>query len=446
MDKVIFSIIDKDTFEVGNCTYYMMEDSLFYTVKQIILSKKELSLLFREFLRTYPDDAITETETSTEVLVTFFDIDYDRMMEIINASSEYQKKSATMVNPIMENTVIEKKINKRKKITRKNNFRRAVATVSAAVLLGMTGLLTYKIDSKRNTSPPRASTMISDSMINSNDLTKGLKILKDEDEAVIVVNDEDNENYLSEDNTNSVLPVLPNNLTNNEKNTDIALEERIDAVMRISAEDWIETDKYFIANAYYSQAITKYANMYGIDPNLALAIGTHERGTHSDTVDADGAIGLFQIQVRGGWNWSGETIKAYNFETNQYDSMVITEESVSDVFENIKVGCMMIQELLIKYNYNVAEAVMAYNYGENYLSDVLEFCSNETGFSISELNSMDNLEWLNYRNCISGGDAQYLENVCKFIPNGTILNFKKINGENYTVKYENMTPQKNNHL
>ena len=272
------------------------------------------------------------------------------------------------------------------------------------------------------------------------------------------------ENKLNNDNSNSVEndSITNNNLDNddneytsnnesintNQDNNSLEgtnendLNERVDAVLKLDAEDATDMEKYYVTKAYYYDAIATNAKKYGLDPNLVLAIATHERGVHSDMVDSGGGIGLFQIQVRGGWNWSGQTISAYNFETGEYDNVTITEDSVSDVFENIKVGCMMIQNSLAKYNYNIALAITAYNYGDNYLEKVINTCSMETGFSTSELKDMNNLEWLSYRDIISGGDTHYLENVCKYIPNDTVLSFKNINnGEDVFIKYENINYQ-----
>ena len=209
-------------------------------------------------------------------------------------------------------------------------------------------------------------------------------------------------------------------------------------VLAISAEDWVDTDKYFVAKAYYMDSLTKYANTYGLDPMLVMAIGTHERGVHSDTIDAGGGLGLFQIQVKGGWNWLGRSITAYNFDTGEYESVVVSLEKAQDVFGNMQLGCMMLQDLLRTYNYNVAEAVMAYNYGTTNVDKVLNYCSNDTGFTRGELDQMDNLEWLKYRNIIGGGDPNYLENVFKYIPNDTVLKFKKPDGSECFIRYENV--------
>ena len=45
---------------------------------------------------------------------------------------------------------------------------------------------------------------------------------------------------------------------------------------------------------------------------------------------------------------------------------------------------------------------------------------------------------MKYRNIIGGGDPNYLENVFKYIPNDTVLKFKKPDGSEYFIRYENV--------
>ena len=68
------------------------------------------------------------------------------------------------------------------------------------------------------------------------------------------------------------------------------------------------------------------AKKYGIAPYLALALCTQEKGEHSTNVDIGGAVGLFQIQVEGPWNWCGKELTAFNYETNSYETVTITKE------------------------------------------------------------------------------------------------------------------------
>lgn len=209
-------------------------------------------------------------------------------------------------------------------------------------------------------------------------------------------------------------------------------------VLSLRAEDWTDTEKYQIAKAYYYDAICKYANMYGLDSNVVLAIATHENGLHSDVVNSGGAIGLFQIQVEGDWNWNNQQVKAYNFDTNSWETKIISKDEVSDVFENIKVGCMILQNAFREQEYNVPRAIQSYNYGTNYMEAVLNTCCNAENCTREDLKNQYNLSWLKYRNIIQNGDQEYLENIFKYIQDGTQLTFKTPNGDSIEFIYKNL--------
>lgn len=436
MNRLVFYVDEYDS--VKKCEYIEpIYGSGFVEYRTIILPDIELHNLFNEFIRKNPQ--IEPEQDGNKMVFTFYDLDVEKMDDLIERSLEYQ------------NRLLEKKRNEMgdlhkysNKVERTNRFKKtAMISISAAMLLSLYSFFTYKNKETNNN--------------NQNDIDSGINIayadnkLSKREISDSSYNYEKNE-IIVENNENDMKKMpdksSSDNVINSEQNdTDdidnMSYSEKIenieiDAVLRLEAENAMDSNKYYIATKYYYDAIAKYADMYGIDPMLALAVGTHERGIHRDTVDPGGAIGLFQIQVEGGWNWDGKTITAYNFKTCEYDSEVITIESVSDVFKNIKVGCMLIQNALVKYNYNVAEAIMAYNYGENYLSTVINRCSQETGLSTSELNKLECLEWLNYRNVIDGGDPYYLENVFQYIPNGTILKFKKIDGGEVNIEYQNV--------
>ena len=70
-------------------------------------------------------------------------------------------------------------------------------------------------------------------------------------------------------------------------------------------------DKAQKTRELYGNIIEKYANMYGLDPSLVLALATQERGVHSSVMDRGGATGLMQIQNS---IWVGKSVTAYNFE------------------------------------------------------------------------------------------------------------------------------------
>lgn len=162
----------------------------------------------------------------------------------------------------------------------------------------------------------------------------------------------------------------------------------------------------------YGEIITKYANMYGLDPNLVIALATQERGSgHSTKIDAGGAVGIMQIQYN---SWIGNKIKAYNFNDKNYEIIKI-DDSIRTLDGNIKVGCMILQSEMKKHNYNVIAGLQAYNYGGNRVKKVINYYSELEDKNYEEIINSNDIDWLKYRNYIvSIGDSQYVENVLRW--------------------------------
>jgi len=453
-NRIEFLVDDNDV--VIKCTYYEYIDEKI--VERIILPEKELYKVFTNCFNKYGEPTLKSL--SERMLISFNDVDVNEMDILIERSRKYQESLNQDMSPInipipqKDNTVSfvtnnnqKQKDNKPKKVVRKNKFKNTVIKTSAAILtlLAIYGSIKVlpttlnNININNTVSPISYETSFLD-FKNHQNIFPSPNVIDNENTVI--------ENEITEEETIAQEKnAIDNNLIETENNTTTSEEtENIeetenelipDYVFSLNAEDWTNEEKYYITNAWYSEAITEYAKMYGIDPKLAIAIATHERGKHSEYVDEGGGIGLFQIQVEGGWNWNGKEITAYNFNTNSYETVTITKESVSDVFENIKVGCMMLQEIIIRNNYNILTSVTEYNYGAPYVQSVIDRCSSETGFSVKELNCIDNTEWLKYRNIINGGDPNYLENVFKYIPDDTILTFTKPDGNTINIQYNN---------
>lgn len=209
--------------------------------------------------------------------------------------------------------------------------------------------------------------------------------------------------------------------------------------LTLETEDLTGSEKYQNAKENYYDLIEKYANEYGLDPMVMLALATQERGVHSETVDSGGGLGLFQIQIEGGWNWNNENVSAFNFRTNEEETVTITKEKASTLEYNIKYGCMLFQNALREQNYNVPRAIQCYNYGSTYMDQVISECCRDTGYSRSDISDPTNLIWTNYRSVIKNGDDRYLENVLRYLPNDTQIEFKKPSGETITMTFENET-------
>ena len=195
------------------------------------------------------------------------------------------------------------------------------------------------------------------------------------------------------------------------------------------------TEKALITKNSYGELITKYANTYGIDPNLMIALATQERGVHSTTIDNGGATGLMQLQNSV---WVGHSITAYNYETNSYDTLAITEDNIGDLETNIKAGCMIFWKCLDYMDYNPIAALQCYNYGYGNMETVLNSYAEENYISKKEvLQNISDLSWLNNRNLIYVGDSNYVENVLSWLGENVNLNFKSKDSDDIIINVSN---------
>lgn len=203
-------------------------------------------------------------------------------------------------------------------------------------------------------------------------------------------------------------------------NTDVEINI---PTVNIDYEDRSNTVKALNTKSYYNNLFEKYSNMYGIDPALAIAVGTQERGIHSETMDQGGATGLMQVQNSV---WRNQKLSAYNFNTKEMETIVINESKLSDVEYNIKVGCMILQTNLKAMNYNTLAAIQTYNMGYGNMRKILTAYSIDSGKTIEQiLEDPADIGWLKYRNIIKVGDIKYVENVLSWMGNNINLNNKK---------------------
>lgn len=186
------------------------------------------------------------------------------------------------------------------------------------------------------------------------------------------------------------------------------IEQETD-IISLNYNDRSNTQKARITASYYGEKIEKYAEMYGLDAELMVAIATQERGIHGEKMDAGGATGLMQIQNSV---WRNQTLTAYNYQTKKYETIKVSENELSNIDYNIKVGCMIFQNALRYMDYNIVAAVQCYNMGYGNMKTILNAYSNKTGKSIKQiLSNKTDTEWLKYRSLINQGDRKYVEHV-----------------------------------
>ena len=190
--------------------------------------------------------------------------------------------------------------------------------------------------------------------------------------------------------------------------------------------DWSNTKKANITRAYYSDMISKYARMYGIDPKLVLAVATQESetGIHKSTMDPGGATGLMQIQNDV---WIGKNVSAYNFKTGQMDVVRVTNDNIGDLECNIRMGCMILQNSMEYMDYNILAGIQCYNMGCGNVDDILDTYSRKTGKSREVILSNPNdIGWMEFRKIKSVGEPEYVEKVLSWMgETNTIKNVKR---------------------
>ena len=152
-------------------------------------------------------------------------------------------------------------------------------------------------------------------------------------------------------------------------------------VVKLNYNDESDEKKAYIAKSYYGETITKYAEQYGVDPIVMIAIATQERGIHSDKKDIGGATGLMQIQ---NGSWVGKPLTAFNYNTNQKETIIVDEDSLSDVYYNIKVGCMIFQNNMKEMKNNVIAATIMC--AENLKNSIIHYVVSTSAFKVGMKN------------------------------------------------------------
>lgn len=192
----------------------------------------------------------------------------------------------------------------------------------------------------------------------------------------------------------------------------------------------------------YGDVITKYSNMYGLDPNLMIAVATQEKGFHSSQIDPGGAIGIMQIQYDF---WVGKKLDVYNYQTNSVETIHVDENNIKDLETNIRLGCAIMRANLNMMKNNQIAALQSYNYGSGNTFKVLDAYAYDNGITRDDVlaNHCD-VGWITahdnfYRNMISVGDKNYVEHVLSYLGDDVFLSCASDNGSiNINIKNNNL--------
>lgn len=381
MYKVRFIIGDND---VIRCRVSQGNDHAY-----IELSQKSIYNILNTLIKRYkPIDEIDENysyvtfkNVNEQELEYYYEQEEQREKEIRRKIQEEKRKQTQIKNK------------KQRKVKRKNKFKRTVIALTLATTATLIAVANQK---EANTlESPAFEDTYNPPIVDTNGVNEITKINMD----------------LEYDS-----PIEKDNINEDSELLELDIEENT------------QNEKYLYCKNNYGDLITKYANMYGIDPKVAIAVFTHERGYHSDVMDPGGAIGLCQVQLDV---WNDKDVKAFNFETNSWETYHIKEENIKNLEQNIKAGVMILQESLRQVSYMILQGVQNYNYGLGNLNVAFR----QSGLNANELNEQNNKEWMQYRDLIKGGDPLYIEHVFQYIPSDSNLHFKTPDGKDINLHY-----------
>ena len=338
----------------------------------------------------------------------------------------FQKNGTKVIRDTINDYNTKQKLNqmKPKKVTRKNKHTclKVIAGLLTSAILTAVAITSLEAKQKESIDEPTSyysqvvETDSNDLVLTDGYLELAQNYYSKHDGTLLFSRGEivDRDEFL--ENRHALISEEEKNATKEEEQTEFSPDTTF---VSLDYQDRSGTEKAQITRAYYTDAIKKYADMYGVDYELMLAIATQERGVHSETRDSGGAIGLFQIENI----WNNEELTAYNYETKEYETITVDENRLSDVFYNIKVGCMVFQTALRYMDYNIPAAIQCYNMGCGNMEKILTACSFDTGKTMEEiLSDPTNLDWLKYRHVVDQGDKNYVENVSSYLNPNTEIN------------------------
>lgn len=381
MYKVRFTIGDND---VIRCRVSQGNDHAY-----IELSQKSIYNILNTLIKRYkPIDEIDENYS----YVTFKNVN-EQELEYYYKQEEQREKEIRRKIQEEKRKQTQIKNKKQRKVKRKNKFKRTVIALTLATTATLIAVANQK---EANTlESPAFEDTYNPPIVDTNGVNELTKINMD-----LEYDSFQEKNNINEDSE----------------------------LLELDIEENTQNEKYLYCKNNYGDLITKYANMYGIDPKIAIAVFTHERGYHSDVMDSGGAIGLCQVQLDV---WDDKDVKAFNFETNSWETYHIKEENIKNLEQNIKTGVMILQESLRQVSYILLQGVQNYNYGLGNLNVAFR----QSGLNADELNEQNNKEWMQYRDLIKGGDPLYIEHVFQYVPSDSDLHFKTPDGKDINLHY-----------
>lgn len=183
--------------------------------------------------------------------------------------------------------------------------------------------------------------------------------------------------------------------------------------------DYIDVDKQQYAYENYHELVNKFANKWGLSPNIPMSVLTQESGGKETN--------LMQIQFI---SWKDMPITGYNYEKGEYQTIVLTDEpekyinkgymtisrnDLKNAYTNISIGTLLLEYSIKHMDYHISAGLQAYNFGVTNMDRVLEETVIQTGQSKEDiLSDQANTSFTDYTDIVDVGDKDYLSHVVRF--------------------------------
>lgn len=192
--------------------------------------------------------------------------------------------------------------------------------------------------------------------------------------------------------------VLENRLSQTQQILNNQIQNNLDIPISTKMTDYAINKVVKFINSDDGKYTFEVALDFGIDPYTFVCLMMGESSlNHEETIPGGKyyngfGVGICQLETP-----AGQEITAFNYNTNQNETLYETMENAIDKRTNIKMGIMRYQNVLERYRGNEKLALQSYNFGYGLVDLIVAIYADEKGISFDEV--VDNYEdvgWLKY--------------------------------------------------
>ena len=189
--------------------------------------------------------------------------------------------------------------------------------------------------------------------------------------------------------------------------------------------------KSFEIASKYNNIYLKYERIYGVDAELQNAIAAQESSGDPNQTN-NYAFGLMGIE----YTRDKDTITAYNFETNQYEKIIVDLERAKKDIDY----CIMIRAANFQEFFNTV-----YNSKLIPSNEILLYTLQRDNMGAKRMQDMISTgeHWMEARKKEIKGDSNYPENVLSRLENETVITLRKPDGSYFNTTITNTYTKEN---